>query len=345
MDLDRRKMKILSAIVSEYIRTGEPVGSKRVAQLLDTQISPATCRNEMSSLFDLGLLEQPHTSAGRVPSHLGFRVYLDQMLTCAPLTEAEKDSIDALFNVRNPDPDRLLADAAEALARFTGCATVSATRPPKYVTVRRIELIPLGAHVVMIVVVASNGVIKNKAYRLDMLCTPEILDFFNKFANDRFADRSIDEISTGYLHSIAVALGEYSQVFTPLLAGIFELCRQIRDGQFYTQGGTNLLGYPEFRQSAHDLLTLLENRALLQDVLEGPETRALNIKVGKENHLAQLENSTVLVARYNVGQDSSGVIGVIGPVRMDYSRLIPHLEYFVKMLGNLLSDTMNPKEE
>ena len=212
-------------------------------------------------------------------------------------------------------------------------------------TVRRIELIPLGAHVVMIVVVASNGVIKNKAYRLDMICAPEILDFFNKFANDRFADRSIDEISTGYLNSVAVALGEYSRVFTPLLAGIFELCRQIRDGQFYTQGSTNLLGYPEFHNSAYDLLTLLENRALLQDALEGPENQTLNIKIGKENHLAQLENSTVLVARYNVGQDNTGVIGVIGPVRMDYSKLIPHLEYFAKTLGNLLSDTINPAQE
>ena len=132
---------------------------------------------------------------------------------------------------------------------------------------------------------------------------------------------------------------------TPLLAGIFELCRQIRDGQFYTQGSTNLLGYPEFHNSAYDLLTLLENRALLQDALEGPENQTLNIKIGKENHLAQLENSTVLVARYNVGQDNTGVIGVIGPVRMDYSKLIPHLEYFAKTLGNLLSDTINPAQE
>ena len=144
---------------------------------------------------------------------------------------------------------------------------------------------------------------------------------------------------------MAVALGEYSRVFTPLLAGVFELCRQIRDGQFYTQGSTNLLGYPEFHNSAYDLLSLLENRALLQDALEGPENQELNIKIGKENHLAQLENSTVLVARYNVGQDNTGVIGVIGPVRMDYSRLIPHLEYFAKTLGNLLSDTMNPQDE
>ncbi len=345
MDLDRRKMQILYAIVGEYIRTGEPVGSKRVAQMLGQKISPATCRNEMSLLFDRGLLEQPHTSAGRIPSHLGFRVYLDQLLTCDPLSEEEKDSIDALFNIHNPDPDRLLEDAAEALARFTGCAAVSATRPPKDVTVRRVELISISAHVVMIVVLASNGVIKNKAYRLDLVCSPQILDFFRKFANDRFVNRSVEEISTGYLHSVAVALGEYSRVFTPLLAGIFELCRQIRDGQFYTQGGTNLLGYPEFQNDAYELLSLLEDPALLQDAMAGPENATLHIKIGKENHLAQLEHSSVLVARYNVGQATTGVIGLIGPVRLDYSRLIPHLEYFAKTLGSLLSDTMNPKEE
>ena len=127
MELDRRKMKILSAIVSEYIRTGEPVGSKRVAQLLDTQVSPATCRHEMSLLFDLGLLEQPHTSAGRIPSHLGFRVYLDKLLTCTPLTDVEKDEIDALFNIHNPDPDRLLE---MLLRRWPALLVARPFRPP-----------------------------------------------------------------------------------------------------------------------------------------------------------------------------------------------------------------------
>ncbi len=345
MELDRRKMKILAAIVSEYIRTGEPVGSKRVAQMLDTQVSSATCRNEMSHLFGLGLLEQPHTSAGRIPSHLGFRIYLDELLTPQRLTEEEKDGIDALFNIHNPDPDRLLADAAETLARVTGCVTVSSTRPPRQVTVRKIELLPISPHVVMIVVLASNGVIKNKAYRLDMVCSREVLSFFNKFANDRFVGKSIEDISVGYLNSVAVALGEYSRAFTPLLAGVFEICHQIRAGQFYTQGSTNLLGHPDFRANAYELLTLLDDRAALQNALSGPEDRALYVKIGKENHLPQLENSAVLVARYNVGQDNTGIIGLIGPVRMDYAKLIPHLQYFAMTLGNLLSDTMRLQEE
>lgn len=345
MELDARKLKVLSAVVSEYIRTGEPVGSKRVSELFEQQISSATCRNEMSQLFDLGLLEQPHTSAGRIPSHLGFRVYLDRVFRGEPLSEQEKDDIDALFNVYNPDPDRLLADAADRLAKHTGLATISVSKPPQHVTIRRIELIAISAHVVMIVVIASNGVIKNKIYRLDMLCSPEVLDFFTKYANDRISGRNANEISSMYVQSVAVALGEYSKVFTPLLAGIYELCHQVFAGQIYTQGSTNLLEYPEFNETAYDLLRFLDDKAQLQEVIDGPQEQSMQIKIGKENPYAQLENSAVLVARYNLGKGNSGAIGVIGPVRMNYSKLIPHLEYFAKTLGNLLQETMNPKED
>ena len=116
MKLDIRKLKVLTAIVETYIETGEPVGSKTVARKLDFQVSSATIRNDMAALFDMGLLEQPHTSAGRVPSHLGYRIYVDQLMHCQPLSEEEQREIDALFNVRDPDPDRLLEDAAEALS-------------------------------------------------------------------------------------------------------------------------------------------------------------------------------------------------------------------------------------
>ncbi|MDD2955038.1 MAG: heat-inducible transcriptional repressor HrcA [Oscillospiraceae bacterium] len=344
MDIGARKLQILSAIVNEYIRTGEPVGSKRVAQLLDLQISSATIRNEMAVLFDLGLLEQPHTSAGRIPSHLGFRVYLDQLLHCRALTEEEKDGIDALFNVRNPDPDRLLSDAAQALANFTGCATVSATSTPEHIAVRRIDVIPVAPRAVMILVIATNGVIKNKVCRVDVTLTPEILEFFAKFSNDRFAGRSLHEISLGYVNSVAVALGEYSRVFTPLLACIFDLCKQIFDGQYFVGGNTNLLAYKEFSGVAHELLTLLEKRETFGDISTA-SAPSVTVTIGKENSLSELSNTAVVVARYNVGPDLCGAIGVIGPVRLDYSRLIPHLEYFAQTLGSLLTDTMEQDEE
>ncbi|RPF43167.1 heat-inducible transcription repressor HrcA [Hydrogenoanaerobacterium saccharovorans] len=343
MEIDQRKLKILAAIVENYIRTGEPIGSKTLAQMLEFQVSPATIRNEMSALFDMGLLEQPHTSAGRVPSHLGYRVYINQLMHCKPLTEEERDEIDALFNVKDPDPDRLLEDAANALAHFTNCATISTTITPKHVTVRRIEIVPVDRRTVVMLVVASNGVIKNKVSRVDYNLNREIIEFFNKFANNRFGGRSMDEISTMYVSSVAVALGEYSRVFTPLLAGIYELCKAINDGQYFASGETNLLGYKEFDAVAHDLLTTIGDRDKITEILPF-QKEGVQISIGKENPISELTDSSVVVATYKIGKDSCGAIGVVGPVRLNYQKLIPHLEYFAKTLGKLLSDTLENED-
>ncbi len=345
MEIDNRKLKILAAIVEYYIRTGEPVGSKTLAQMLEFQVSPATVRNEMAALFDLGLLEQPHTSAGRIPSHLGYRVYINQLMHCQPLTEQERDEIDALFNVSDPDPDRLLADAANALAEYTGYATISTTVTPKHVTVRRIEVVPIDRRTVMMVVIASNGVIKNKVARVNYILNHEIIEFFNKFANDRFGGRSMDEITTMYLSSVAVALGEYSKIFTPLLAGIYELCRSINDGPYFASGETNLLGYKEFEPVAHELLTTIADRQKFADLLPIGSGEGVKVSIGKENPRSELTDSSVIVATYKIGRDSCGAIGVVGPVRLDYRRLIPHIEYFAKTLGELLSNTLDNGED
>lgn len=340
MDISERKLKILAAIVDGYILHGEPIGSKTLAGMLNFQVSPATLRNEMSALFELGLLEQPHTSAGRVPSHLGYRVYINQLMHRRELTADERDSIDALFNVSDPDPDRLLSDAAQALARYTNCATISTTITPHDVTVRRIEVVPIDRRTVVILVVASNGVIRNKVARVDYNLNREIIEFFTKFANDRFAGRSIEEITMQYLGSVAVALGEYTRVFTPLLAGIYEICRSIFEGQFYASGETNLLSYKEFRSIAHELLTTLGDRHRVTEML--PMNReGVRVTIGKENSLSELTDSSVLVATYHIGRESYGAIGVVGPVRLDYQTLIPHLEYFSQTLGKLLSDTLD----
>ena len=338
MKLDIRKLKILTAIVETYIDTGEPVSSKILAQQLGFSVSSATIRNDMAALFELGLLEQPHTSAGRVPSHLGYRVYVDQLMHCKPLSEEERREIDALFNVRDPDPDKLLEDAAQALADYTNCATVSTTITPKTVLVKRVEIVPAGTRTVVVLVIATNGVIKNKVCRVDFRVTGEIVEFLNQFANGRLVGRSVNDISQWYINSISVTLGDYSQLFIPVLATIYELCREINDGQFYTSGGANLLNYKELADIARDLLSAMANREQLLGVI-GSKSDAVFITIGKENNQSELTDTSVVVTKYRIGEQNSGAIGVIGPVRMDYAKLIPHLEYFSQTLGKLLAET------
>ena len=347
MELDQRKLKILGAIVEEYTRTGEPVGSKRLSELLDVAVSPATIRNDMAALFEMGLLEQPHTSAGRVPSHLGYRLYLDRLMRPRPLSEREKAEIESLFNIMNPDPDRLLSDAAKALAAYTRCATFTTTSTPDSVRVSKIELIPATDTTVVIMVIATNGVIKNKICKVSFQVTRKICEFFTSFVNSRLQGKSLGEISSLYINSISVSLGEYAPLLNHLLSSVYELCKEIYDGQFYMGGQTNLLSYREMGDMVGDLLLFLENRREVLDLIP-PEPCDVKVVIGKENSRMELSSSSFLVAKYDIDGYRCGAMGIIGPVRLDYSRAIPRLEYFAQTLGNLLSETFRqqrPKGE
>ncbi len=342
MELDARKLRVLAAIVETYIDTGEPVGSKLVARLLGGEVSPATVRNDMAALFEMGLIEQPHTSAGRVPSHLGYRMYIDRLVRFKPLTQKEKDEIEALFNVGDPDPDKLLADAAQALASQTNFATISTTFTPKHVYVKRIELIPVSSRTVIILMVASNGVIKNKVCRVDFDVTPKITEFFTNFANGRLAGISLNEISARFIQSATTSLGEYSRLFNPLLLAIFELCKETNDGQYFQRGAANLLGYEELRQIAYELFALLGRRDEVVNLIAGDQP-GIQITIGKENIPMELAGSSLIVSHFKIGESNAGAVGIIGPVRMDYAKLVPHIQYFTETLGRLLSETLEEK--
>ncbi|MEG1942506.1 MAG: heat-inducible transcriptional repressor HrcA [Angelakisella sp.] len=343
MELDARKLRILAAITETYLATGEPVGSKLIAAMLGGEVSPATVRNDMAVLFDMGLLEQPHTSAGRIPSHHGLRIFVDRLMKSQPLTVNERQEIDALFNRRNPDPDRLLEDAAKALADYTNCAAISTSLYKQSAYVRKIELIPAASRTVVILLIASNGMIKNKVCRVDFNLLPKIVEFFTNFANSRLAGRGINEITAEYINSMSCSLEEYADIFTPLLTAIYELCREASDGRIYYSGESNLLEYDELRQVANQLFRVLDNRDEMMSIIE-KDKQNMGVSIGRENQRMEFNDSSVIISRYKIGEDSMGAIGLIGPVRMDYARLIPHLEYFSQMLGKLITDTLNEQE-
>ena len=338
MDLSGRKKKILAAVVEEYIRTAEPVGSKTVAQTAQLGCSSATIRNELAELASMGYLEQPHTSAGRVPSHMGYRYYIDHLMQPSPISPMEMAAIEAMFNVRDPDPDKLLSDAAQALADYTHCATISSTSTPPEVFVKRIQLIPAAERTVIIMVIASNGSVKSRVCRVDFQVTQNICEFFTSFANDRLAGRSLKEISDAYINSVAFAFGDYTEVFTTLLSAIYSLCKEINDGQFCAKGTTNLLSYDEMKDFSKDLVLLLSQKQKAIDLIPDGNYE-VKVSVGKENSSMELSNSTVVVAKFNIGSSRCGTLALIGPVRMEYPKLIPHIEYFAKMLGVRLSRT------
>lgn len=338
MALDSRKKRILEAVIEQFIDTGSPVGSKYVASAMDNTVSSATIRNDMAALEAAGFLEQPHTSSGRVPTHMGYRAYIDSVMRTVPLTLSERAEIDALFNIRNADPDQLLQDAAEALSQLTGLATIATTMIHSTVTVKKIEIVPAGARTVVILMIASTGVIKSKVCRVDFNVTEQIVEFFMNFAQSQLVGKSIDEITGSYLKSVSVSLGDYSRLFMPVFAALYDLAREIDEGQYFARGMTNLLEHSELARGAYELFSFIDSRREMREIITA-SNMPVQIMIGRESCAGALEESSVMIARYAIGKNAMGAIGIIGPTRMDYARLLPQVEYFASTLGKLLSET------
>lgn len=340
MDLSQRQDMILALIVESFIQTGEPVGSKHLSRSSSLNVSSATIRNDMAVLYDLGYLEQPHTSAGRVPSHIGFRRYVDTLMPREPLTSNEKNYIDSLFNVRSSDPDKLLKDAAYALSDFTGYASITSSLIEPRVRIRKLEFVAAGENTIVIVLITSSGMVRSKVSKVRFPINAQILEFLTVFCNSHFAGRSIESISKSYIKSLSYSLGEQSLTFAGVMVAIYELCLEITEGEYYVSGSSKLLRYSdELGRLAADLLMLIDDKNNLNKLF-GPNILDFRILIGKENSAVELTGSSVLVTRYFVADMPAGTVGLVGPMRLNYCRVIPQLDYFASTLGSLMDDLL-----
>ena len=212
--LDERKLKILGAIVDEYILTGEPVGSKTIAKLDGINVSSATIRNDMVILEQLGYLEQPHTSAGRIPTFSGYRLYIDKIMKENPLSDEDKKMLDSMLDTDAPTEEALIQSASTALAEITKCAVVASNLAPKYSVITKVEVIPTGKRLYVLLLITSSGSIKNKVCRLEFDLTPEQIDFFTKYMDENLHGVSLESLSEEMFQQIIVAMGTnlYSSV-------------------------------------------------------------------------------------------------------------------------------------
>lgn len=337
MELDARKLKILAAIVEQYIATGEPVGSKYLASRPDLNFSSATIRNEMALLAEMGLIEQPHTSAGRVPSQLGYRLYIDRLMNRRKVNPEEKRAIDAVFDTSETDVDKIIETAGMFLAEITRCASISTASTPDDAQIIKIELIPTSKRCVIVVMVTSSGVVKNRQCRTDFELSDEMLNVVENFCKEHLLGKRISEISLPFIQTLAIRLGEQAFMLAPLLYAIFELTVEISEGELYLEGQSNLFSYKELSDSAHSILRLLARREELRGMLSGFDS-GVHVVIGREANLMPLSESSLIVRRYQIGDVKSGVIAVLGPTRIDYAKIIANIEYFSSRLGNLLSE-------
>jgi heat-inducible transcriptional repressor len=341
MQLGDRKKSILSAVVNLYIATGEPVGSKLLVNVSGLNLSSATLRKEMSELSEFGFLEQPHTSAGRVPSQMGYRTYVDCLMSSYELTAREKERIDELLKIEVADLESLLEKSGELLASLTGCAAVSAVQQIDDVQVRRIDILSASRRSMLLVLLTSSGVIKSRICRAADDLDPDMLAFFVRLLNEKIGGRAVNSVTQTLIDEIEGELYEYTFALKPVLGIVYDEIKGLSGSEVFLGGETNLLNNPGFNgDKALDLIRFLEKRdglaMLVEDIREG-----VRVRIGNEIGPAFMQDSSLIAASYEVGGKPTGAIGIIGPTRMDYSRLMSHIAYFSSVLGSLISYTFS----
>ena len=341
--LSQRTQKILAAIVDAYVDSGEPVGSKLLAQQLG--VSSATVRNEMASLVDLGLLEQPHTSAGRVPSQQGYRLYIDHLMGTPQLTEEERRYFDGILNQNDYEPDRLLENVSRALAGLTRFAAVSTTPSGSGAVVRGVQFVQTSRRTAMVILMTSTGTMKNRIFRCDFDLTSEMTRIFFRVLNEKLVGVPVAEITPGFIQNLAASLGELAVLLSSALLAVLDVARDSMEAGVRLNGQMNLLFYPEFSDGeARKILGFLESRQelvrLLFHTLPSVSRGGVQVFIGHESHRPELSGSSLLVAHYLVDGQEAGVIGVLGPTRMRYGKLIASLDYLSTHVGQVLTELL-----
>ena len=336
MELGARKQQIVAAAVDAYIRTGEPVGSKLLAELLGNAVSSATIRNDMADLAAAGYLMQPHTSAGRIPTALAFRLYLDRLLSHCSLSEESKQAIDEELIAVSGDPERLLGRASDLLADATGVAAAVATPDGKGACVRRVEIFPTGSQRTAVLLMTDSGALRSCVCRLESDCEAEVLARLSVSLNDEFAGKALSEIGVASVQALLAQLCENGLLYMPILTAFLGLVQEASESEIRLSGQLNLLQHPDYPlDRARSLLAFLSRRELLAGMLTA-HPGGLHVVLGSESPRRELDGSSIIVTRYGHG-GSGGSLCLIGPVRMDYAQAIPRLQHVAQTVSRLLA--------
>ncbi|MBR5502590.1 MAG: heat-inducible transcription repressor HrcA [Oscillospiraceae bacterium] len=335
MDISNRKQLILAQIVALHTNSGDPVGSHLLQEFLDTvSVSTATLRNEMAQLTALGLLEQPHTSAGRVPTVEGYRYFLNNLMTAKPLSAAEKRAIESAVNSMDPDPDRAAQSAAEHLAKLSGLGAVTTTPVCADTKVIHFELVRVGRYNTAVLGITNLGALKSSVCRTMCEFSAAQLTAVAQVINNALRFVSHADVSAGLLGSMAAALGDAGEAAMPILLAAANLLREAGDVQVCRAGQGNLLRYRELSDHVSELVRLFEDTEGLSALLS--RDGEIDCYVGEELGRGYGALS-LIVGRYRTPGGGHGGIGIVGPVRMDYANLIPRLRYFCSCMSEALA--------
>lgn len=346
VSLGERKKRILKAVIDEYIEHAEPVGSKSIAMHTDLELSPATIRNEMSDLESMGYLEQPHVSAGRIPSQAGYRLYVNELMNRHRLSISEMEAINASLRIKMKELDELIRGVSKVVSQLTNYTTYAVMSGASEVYIRKFDLMLVDSRTVVVVVVTSSAAVRNTYLKTAFPISEEEIEILNRMLNSRFVGLTLDKIDLLLVRQAEREMGKLSPLVSPIINFAAEVMEEGADSHVYIGGASRILSHPEYRdtEKAQKLLDFISERQDLGHMHYAEEPGQVKIAIGTENEAEPLRDASMVYGTYGIGDNFKGTLGVIGPVRMDYAKVAANLNYFLTGLNKLLRETFAPDE-
>ena len=345
VELTERKKKVLRSVVDLYIRTAEPVGSKAITELPDMKYSSATIRNEMAELTTMGYLEQPHTSAGRVPSAAGYRLYVDELMADYRLSLDETKSINTAIEEKMQRVDKMVEKVAKLVSQATDLPAISMAARSGGATVKRFELILAGQGSVILVVMLSDDQVVNKLIKLPVSVTDGDLKILSAVLNATMTGLQAEEFFQELLDRVMGSAGGAASLVPIIMEFTVETLHRQGSTNMAVAGQMRLLGQPEYRDvdKAQRLMSSLDEEALANLPAVMQNANGTKVLVGPENVAQELKDTSVVMTKFDIGDGMQGMIGVVGPTRMDYAKVTARLSYFAESLSKMFAKPEQPQ--
>lgn len=339
MKLDERKYRILQAIIDDYIMTAIPVGSRTISRKSGVGFSPATIRNEMSDLEELGYLAQPHTSAGRIPSAKAYRLYVDELLSIVKLSDDETLRIHDYLESRVTQTEQVIRRAAQVLSDVTQYTAIVISPQIESLRIKHVQLIPVTKNSALLIVVTNAGIIKDAVIRIPEHIEVRHLETISQMLTEQLSGLSLSEVRQRFAEMFK-DLKEHRRLLGGIMDVLENQLRVTTDNDVAVGGSSNLLNYPEYSdiEKAKNFLAVLESKEKLYPLLKNSGGMEFTIRIGPENDLPEFADCSLVTATYRVGAHTAGTMGIIGPTRMQYGRVLSVLDYMGKLIGDMLKE-------
>ncbi len=339
MDLSERKLSILRAVIDDYIMTGLPIGSRTISKKHGIELSSATIRNEMADLEELGYLEQPHTSAGRVPSHKAYRYYVDRLMKVVKLNTAEANKIKRYFEDRMSEVEQVMEKAAQVLSDTTHHISMVLKPQLKKSVIKRIQIVKITERKAILLVVTDAGLVTDTVMTVPEGITPDYLEMISNLLTDKLSAKTLEEAEADLKCCLSENISLGSAFVTDILSAIETSVEPQGEKGILLAGTQNIIEYPDYMsiEKAKSFISVLQTKEMLYEMMKKATQLEFSVTIGQENEVKELRDLSVVTATYKIGGKSLGSFGVIGPTRMDYAKVISILGFVGQSLNSILS--------